>query len=150
MSKVINFLAYLFEQGYQYRSINFDHSAISSMHEREVSITIKGIFHERPPQPRYSHTWNVSTVTTYIESLGENDSLSLADLTQKTVMLFALTRSTDLSQLHLDFRRYLPEVVAFQPTKLAKQSRPNQTTGRIFFPAFLANELLCPVVTLQA
>ena len=57
-----------------------------------VSRTLKGIFHERPPQPRYSETWNVAAVTTYIESLGENDSLSLAILTHKLVMLLALTR----------------------------------------------------------
>ena len=118
-----------------------------------VSRTLKGIFHERPPQPRYSQTWDVSKVTSYIESLGENDSLSLAELTHKTVMLFALTRpsrSADLSQLHLQFRRYLPEGVAFQPTKLAKQSRQSKPLAEFFFPAFHANELLCPVVTLKA
>ena len=41
---------------------------------------------------------------------GENDSLPLADLTHKTVMLLALTtpsRSADLSQLDLRFRRYI-------------------------------------------
>ena len=129
----VNVLARLYAQGYQYRYINSYRSAISSVHEKVdgyevdhhplVSRTLKGIFHERPPQPRYSETWNVGiVVTTYIESLGGNDSLSLAVLTHKSVMLLALTRpsiSADLSQLDLKFRRYLPEGVAFQPTKLA-------------------------------
>ena len=80
-----------------------------------VSRTLKGIFHERQPQLRYSDTWNVGTITTYIESLGSNDTLSLSVLTHKTAMLLALTRLSrlsDLSQLNLQFS-YLPEGVVF-------------------------------------
>ena len=147
---MVNFLAHLFEQGYQYRSIISYRAAISSVHEKVdgyevgqhplVSRTLKGIFHERPPQPRYSQTWDVHTVIAYIESLGENDSLSLVNLTYKTVMLFALTRPsrlTDLAQLHLRFRRYLPEGVAFQPTRLAKQSRQSKPLAEFFFQLWL-------------
>ena len=75
-----------------------------------VSRTIKGIFRKRPPQPRYSKTWDVATVTRYIESLGGHDSLSLAELTHKIVMLLAITRpsrSADLSQLHLHVARVI-------------------------------------------
>ena len=118
-----------------------------------VSRTIKGSFHERPPQPRYSVTWDVATVTKYMESLGENESLSLAEFTHKIVMLFALTRpsrSADPSQLHPKFRRYIPEGVTFQPIKLAKQSRQTKQMAEFFFQVFPANSLLCPVVTLQA
>ena len=63
IGEVVNFLAHLCEQGYQYRSINSYHSAISSVHEKVdgyevgqhplVSRTTKGIFHERPLQLRY-------------------------------------------------------------------------------------------------
>ena len=133
IGEVVNFLAHLFEQDYQYRSINAYRSAISSVHEKVdgyevgqhplVSRTLKGIFHERPPQPRYSETWNVAAVTTYIESLGENDSLSLAILTHKLVMLLALTRpsrSADLSQLDLKFRRF--SLQSWQ-NNLAKQNQ---------------------------
>ena len=94
-----------------------------------VSRTIKGIFHETPPQPRYSETWDVATVTKYIESLGENDYLSLAEITLKTVMLLALSRSADLSQLHLKFRRYLPEGV----TEAGKTISPDQ--ANVFLPS---------------
>ena len=124
IGEVINFLAHFFEQCYQYRSINLYHSAISSMHEKVdsyevgqhpmVSRILKGIFHKRPPQPRYSETWNMSKVTAYIEARGENDSLSLADLS-------------------LRFRRYLPEGVTFQPTKLVKQSRQSRPLAEFFF-----------------
>jgi hypothetical protein len=73
-----------------------------------VSRTLKGIFHKRPPQPRYSESWDVSTVTSYIESLDENDSLCLASLTHKSVALTRPSTSADVSQLDLRFRRYLP------------------------------------------
>ena len=89
---MVNFLAHLFDQGYQYQSINAYRSAISSVHEKAdgyevaqhppVSRLLKGVFCERPPQPRYSETRDVSRVTAYTESLGENDSLSLPLLTQ--------------------------------------------------------------------
>ena len=63
INEVVNFLADLFEQGYQYCSLNVYRSAISSVHEKVdgyevgqhtlVTCLINGAFHERPPQPRY-------------------------------------------------------------------------------------------------
>ena len=79
-------------------------------------------------------------------------SLSLTDLTHKAVMLLALTRpsrSADLSQLNLIFRRYLHEGVSFQPTKLAKQSRQSKLLAEFSFPALTANHLLCPMTTFR-
>ena len=39
-----------------------------------VTRLIKGAFHERPPQPRYSEAWDidVSKVTSYLDLLGSN------------------------------------------------------------------------------
>ena len=136
INEVVNFLAELFQQGYQYRSLNAYRSAISSVHERVdgyevgqhplVTRLIKGAFHERPPQPRYTITWDVPTVTTYLDTLGDNDKLHLDDLTQKAAMFLVLThpsRSADIAGLSLDQSRYSPEGVTFVPTKLAKQAR---------------------------
>ena len=161
--EVVNFLAHLFEQGYQYRSLNSYRSAISSVHEKVdgyevgqhplVTRLIKGAFHERPPQPRYSETWDVSKVTSFLESLGSNDKLPATELTLKTVMLLALTRpsrSVDLANLSLDYRKYSPEGVTFMPTKLAKQSKQSKPITNFFFPVFPGNKLLCPVSALRA
>ena len=82
-----------------------------------VTRLIKGA---RPPQPRYIATRDVATVTRYLETLGKIDEISINDLTQKIVMLLALTRpsrSIDLMGLSLDRRRYIPEGVMFVPTK---------------------------------
>ena len=113
-----------------------------------VTRLIKGAFHERPPRPRYTSTWDVSRVTSFMEVLGDNDGLSVSDLTHKTAMLLALpSRSADLVGLRLDERKYCPEGVTFMPTGLAKQSRQSK---EFFFPSFPANPRLCPVTALRA
>ena len=51
--------------------------------------------------------------------MGNNDNLSMSDLTHKTVMPMALTclaRSADLTSLSLEYRKYNPEGVIFAPT----------------------------------
>ena len=109
---VVNFLAGLFSEGYQYQSLNAYRSAISSTHENMDGVSVgshpavtrllKGVFHSRPPQPRYASFWDVGMVVQYIKKLGPNNDLNLKQLTMKTVMLLALTRpsrSADLSKL---------------------------------------------------
>ena len=163
INEVVNFLADLFQQGYQYRSLNAYRSAISSVHERVdgyevgqhplVTRLIKGAFHERPPQPSYTTTWDVATVTTYLQSLGDNQQMHISDLTHKTVMLMALTRpsrSIDLAGLNTKCLKYSPEGVTFIPIELAKQSRQTKKIAEFFFPVFPANDRLCPVTTLRA
>ena len=64
ISEVINFLANLYKEGYQYRSLNAYKSAISSVHDKVdghevgqhplVSRLLKGVFNTRPPQTRYN------------------------------------------------------------------------------------------------
>ena len=162
VTSVVNFLADLFHQGYQHRSLCSYRSAISSVHEPVdgqpigshpmVSRLLKGVFHERPPQPRYSTTWDVSVVTNHIESLGDNQDLTLADLTLKVVALLALTRpsrSVDLTNLDIRFRHFCPEGVTFHAAKLAKQSRQTKPVKEFFFPKFEQNKKLCPVLALQ-
>ena len=162
VTSVVNFLADLFHQGYQHRSLCSYRSAISSVHEPVdgqpigshpmVSRLLKGVFHERPPQPRYSTTWDVSVVTNHIESLGDNQDLPLADLTLKVVALLALTRpsrSVDLTNLDIRFRHFCPEGVTFHAAKLAKQSRQTKPVKEFFFPKFEQNKKLCPVLALQ-
>ena len=66
---VLDFLACLYEEGYAYWSINCYRSAISSFHEKIEGLPVKqhpkvctlltGVFNLRPPQPRYSSTWDV-------------------------------------------------------------------------------------------
>ena len=109
---VVNFLADLFEQGYQYRSLNAYRSAISLVHDKVdgcdvgqhplVSRLLQGAFHQRPLQPRYTQTWDMNIATSYIKTKGENQTLSLEYLSHKLAMLMAVTRpsrSADFAKL---------------------------------------------------
>ena len=55
-----------------------------------VSRLLKGAFNLRPPQPKYSHTWEVHKMLDFLKSLGLNDKLTLEQLTRKSVVLLAL------------------------------------------------------------
>ena len=162
VGEIVNFLADLFDQGYQYRSLNAYKSAISSVHEKVdghdvgqhpmVTRLLRGAFHQRPPQPHYTQTWDVGVVTAYIHSQGENTSLSLQELSHKLAMLLALTRpsrSVDLAKLDLNNRYYSVEGVTFLPTALSKQSRQQKHGTEFHFPNYPQDELLFPVVTLR-
>ena len=115
ISDIANFLAELYQEGYQYSSINVYCSSISMTQDKvdgylagqhpTVVRPMKGVFNKRPPLPRYTHSWDVSKVTSYISSLDVNDNLSLKILSLKLVMLLALTRPTRSSDLSsLDFK----------------------------------------------
>ena len=165
ISEVVNFLAHLFKEGYQYRSLNAYRSAISSVHEKAdgyevgqhplVSRLLKGVFNQQPPKPRYEVTWDVTKVLNYIDSLGESDSLSLQVLTWKLAMILALTRpsrSADLVRLDLRYRRHTPEGARFSKTVQTgkAKSRQGKPRAEFFFPAFPSNSRLCPQQTLRA
>ncbi len=93
---ILIFLGDQFDNDLQYRTVNVLRSAISSIHpwidgkpvgqHTLVTRLMKGIANERPPKPRYTTTWDVAKVTTYLSSLGEN----LKFLTKKLLMFLAL------------------------------------------------------------
>ena len=87
-------------------------SAISAYHPQVDDVKVgqhplvqqfmKGAFNLRPPQAKYSETWEVSRVLRHIKTMGKNEDMSLKDLTLKLTMLAALTmanRAHELSSL---------------------------------------------------
>jgi len=113
---------------------------------------MKGAFNQRPPQSKYSMTWNLSVVTRHVTSIGESHSLSLKLLSFKLVMLLASTRpsrSHDLSNLDLKYMKSLPDGVEFKSSSLTKQSRLSKPTAPFTLPAILVDKNLCPKETLS-
>ena len=123
---IVNFLSESFAKGFQYRSLNSYRSAISAIHSKVdgysvgqhplVSRLLRGAFNERPPLPRYSSFWNVDVVLAHLRGLGSNGSLSLKDLTLKTVMLMALARparSADLANLDIRHQSITDKGIVF-------------------------------------
>ena len=77
---VTNFLASLFADGKEYRTIYVYRSSLSMTLPKVEGLNVgqhplvcqlmKGILQKKPPLPRYSATWNVSKVLTFIKSWG--------------------------------------------------------------------------------
>ena len=94
-----------------------------------VKRLMRGLFRVSPPQPRYTHTWSVDTVLTYLKTLGQNRYLSLKVLTLKLTMLLALTaakRCSKLARLDSKFMHFSRnESVTFTLPGLSKSNKSN-------------------------
>ena len=114
---MLDYFAFLFEKGYEYRTIGCHRSAIAVFHDcvdgkpvpqyQEVCALVSGIFNNRPPQPRYVFVWSVESVINYIKTKWKNnENLSEKYLTYKLVILVALLASASrTSAMHcLDVR----------------------------------------------
>ena len=156
VTDIVAFLAEQFSMGKAYRSINVLRSAISSAHQNVdnqpvgqhplVVRLMRGISISRPPRPRYQHTWDVSVVTSYLASLGDNSKLSLKQLSQKLCMLMALTcpeRSSIMATLDIAYMRHYPEGIQFSHTTFRKRSHCGKL-GDSVYPKF-SDKSLCPV-----
>ena len=130
----LDFLSELFEDGLQHRTINSIRSAVSMTHDQVEGVPIgqhplvtrllKGVYNLRPPQPRYSDTWNVDMVIQHLQSLGNNSKLTLKVLGQKLALLMALveaSRSSELHALDVRYRVFKPEGVLFSLPTLTKK-----------------------------
>ena len=91
---ILDFLAFMFESGYEYRTICIHRSVISALHSNiegrpvgehpQVSSLITGVFNNRPPSPKYSFIWDVQLVLDYLKKeLPNNSDLSEKLLTFK-------------------------------------------------------------------
>ena len=106
-----------------------------------VTRLLKGIFHDRPPLPRYSGTWNVQNVLNYLEGLGENKSFPLKLLSWKLTMLLALTRPSR-SDIRTNQKEYV-FILILLPSSLDKALKklisfffpPRQS---LFMPSYIS------------
>ena len=158
----LDFLSELFEDGLQHRTINSIRSAVSMTHDRVEGVPIgqhplvtrllKGVYNLRPPQPRYSDTWNVDMVIQHLQSLGDNSKLTLKVLGQKLALLMALveaSRSSELHALDVRYRVFKPEGVLFSLQTLTKKRACGAPPRQLFFAAFPKDQNLCVVQCLK-
>ena len=117
-----------------------------------VCQVMKGIFQKKPPLPRYSATWDVPKVLIFIRSLGDNESLSLKQLSEKLVVLLALTsadRGSELAAHDLRFRKFHPEGAEFNLSELTKSVHVGKNLKSSFHASFPQDKLLCPCECLK-
>ena len=117
-----------------------------------VKQLFRGVHNLRPPQPRYTQTWNISTVLDHIAQLGDNKDLSLKQLSLKLVMLMSLTRASRVSELQaldLRFRQYTVNGVVFKLASLTKKRQAGAPLKEVSFTSFTGNNRLCVVRCLK-
>ena len=110
IGQILDFLTSQFAEGKQFRTLNSYRSAISMTHPPIDGVVIgkhplisrfmRGVFNNRPPQPRYSFTWDVAKVLSHIRSLGTNDTLPMKELTHKLATILALANASRSSEIH--------------------------------------------------
>ena len=138
--QVMNYLALLFSEGLQYRTVNTHRSALSSTlkpidghkvgQHPIICRLMKGVFNKRPPIQNMVGSWSVDKVINLLQSWAVNEHLDLTHLTYKTVMLLSLASAKRCSSLALlsikeGYFCLSDSKVKFQPVGLEKQSREN-------------------------
>ena len=109
---------------------------------------IKGVFNTKPPKPRYTYTWDINKVLSYIANLGCNETLSGKILSQKLVILLLLVNGlwiNTIMSLSIQHMEADENSNTFIPTELQKHSRPSHRDIPIWFAACEINVDLCPV-----
>ena len=103
MTLIVKFICHLFESKVSNSVVSTAVSAISKYHVVEkdtgtpvgqhslVIMAKKAFWQQKPPIPRYHATYDVSVILRYIESLGEIETLSNKQLSEKTAFLVAFS-----------------------------------------------------------
>ena len=161
LSQIADFLAELYQEGLQYRTIAGYRSMLSATlrtydnypvgKHPDIIRVIKGVFNSRPPQTRLLPEWDLPSVLEILEKdpFEPLSSTSLKNLTLKTVFLIAITtfrRCSDLQALRLGkaFMKVQGKGITFIRDGLAKQDRQNHFGTKIFVPTFTGNICLDP------
>ena len=145
----------LIDRGLGYSAVNSARCALSAIlglfdnqvfgcHDI-VTRFMKGVFNSKPPVARYSCSWDVNSVLTWLRGLSPIKFLSLKDLTLKLVMLLALVsgqRSQTLQMLDLsECQKGASFCFGFGTT--LKHSRPGKPAPVVDFKPFPPDRRLC-------
>ncbi|XP_067682740.1 uncharacterized protein [Haliotis asinina] len=162
VAELLGFLHVLYEQGLSYSSLNTARSAVSALVSISSGISVgsdplvcrflKGVFQQRPTRSRYKNVWDVSTVFTYIDSLGRNCELTLKYLTLKLTVLLALATANRLQSLQtLDIlnMKMMDNKIVFVLNRL-KQRTPGRPAQFVDIDRFETESNLCVYRTLRA
>lgn len=154
---VICFLTQLFNDGYQYGTLNSCKSALSLILNQEVvnddSIKrfLKGVFRLKPPKPKYDVTWDVNLVLDKLSLWHPNEELTLEKLTNKTITLLALStaqRVQTLSKIKVSNIENFSQRITIKIPDIIKTSRPGFIQPIIHLPVFIEKTAICPATTL--
>ena len=155
---VLDFLTMLHENGLAYSTVNTARSMLSSILQLNINSSLpigqlpivkrfmKGIYELLPSLPRYTTTWDLSTVLNYFRKGASVSTLSLKELTFKLTFLLTLL-SGQLCQtvkfFSIENMELLDFKCTFVITEKVKQSRVGTHLKPVVFLAFAEDGKLC-------
>ena len=163
LNEPICFLTDLFNQGLSYSAINIARSALSAILPLYEGVSfgchpvvcriLKGMYNKRPQRSRYTCTWDVDIVLTYLQELTPVKKLTLRDLTHKLVMLMLLTscqRVQTLSTLRTQDLLWSQDkdTAVFRLSQTLKHSKRG-SLGVLTFHSFKEDPRVCVIKALK-
>lgn len=158
---MLDFFTQLHDAGLGYSALNTARSALSTFMHLDDSLPVgkhplikrflKAVYQIQPTVPRYTHTWDVLPVLTFLQSLHPLHTLSLRMLTLKLVMLTALVTGQRCQSLHLinlDYMTIYEQGVKFLIMEPVKQSAPGRQQPVLILPLY-EDDKLCAVTCLN-
>ena len=158
---ILAYLTSMFERGLEYSTISAARSVLSSVlhipgvtaiSEHPLIIRLlKGVFHVRPPRPRYELIWDTDLVLTYLKGL-ESSKIPLKFLSMKLVTLLAILSGQRVSTVHrfrISQMQHTPALIIFNIPGSLKHSRHTKREKPIPFHNFPHATELCPVATIN-
>ena len=161
LSQIINFLTLMYKEGRGHRAICAARSALNAIIDTQghkdfsmhplLTRFCKGVFNLRPPPMKQQQIWDPRILLDHIDALGDNNNLTLQQLSYKTVCLVMLLSGSRVHCIHafstLCMQRY--EGHTFYPTVLLKHSRPKFRGKPITYKNYPHNPRLCVVRALD-
>ena len=152
----------MFEEGKGHRAICAARSALNSVFNTQGHKDIsehplltrfcKGVYNLRPPPMKQKQIWDPKILLEYISSMGNNDTLTLQQLTYKTVCLLMLlsgSRVHCIKAFSTACMQKSEEHYTFYPTVLLKHSRPKFRGKPITYRSYPHNPNICVVTSLN-
>ena len=152
----------MFDSGYEYRTVGCQRSLISAYHDYvdnkrvgqhpQVCALLKGLFLERPLQSRYVLIWHIQTVLDFVERQWPGCDLSDKVLTNKLVILMALSSASRASTTHRLDVRYMWRTdgkFGFNFHKRHKNWKYGKAPPRLEFCEYTEDRNLCVATTLN-
>ena len=152
---VLNYLSFLHNMNYKYRTIGVARSAISAYHDLVDGFRVgrhpntialmDGVANVNPPHAKHSCTWDVELVLSLFRSWPEK--LSAKQLSQKLAILLgliALKRGAEIHQLDISFKKSFGDYYSFDLQKTVKNIKGKVPKPLKFF-RHGGNKKLCPM-----
>ena len=155
-------MATLFSAGLSCSAICSARSALSGYIDIEDCISfgqhelvkrfIKGVYELRPSFPKYSSTWDVDIVLSYLENMMPLEKLTNKELTLKCAMLIALLSGQRCQTIHclsIELMTLGDNKCVFKINTKIKQSKKGKHVKPIELVGFSENPSLCVIKTLM-